>query len=174
MLARDFKNGERYFDLAGQLNPNDANITIARAQAAAYLGDAEKGLLLAKKAFRINPFHPDYYLEYLATIQFLAKRYAGAIATIELAPSVLPEISAWYASACAHLGRIEEGRLFATKFVTDLREKWAGPSDAEAADYIRWLLQNNPIRRANDIERLLTGLELAGLPKVESPVLETE
>lgn len=167
MLARDFENGRRHFDLAGQLNPSDANITVARALAEAYLGNAEKGLELAQKAIQLNPFHPDYYLGNLATISFLAGRYEDTVATIDLAPNVWPEISAWYAAACAHLGRDEDARAAARKFVDDVRATWAGELDATEADFIGWLLQVNSIQQRADMERLLAGLEKAGLPLVD-------
>ena len=171
MLRRDFPSGRRHFGLAGQLNPNDANITIARGLASAFLGDAEKGLLLAQKAIRLNPFHPDYYFGYLATIQFLAERYDEAVATIDLAPDVWPESAAWYAAACAHLGRIGRAKKAAENFLADVSAKWIGDPNATPADYVRWLLQANSIRRYEDIQRLLEGLGKAGLPQVENPGL---
>ena len=167
MLARDFSNGERHFDLAGQLNPNDANICIARALAEAYLGNAEKGIELAQRAVQINPFHPDNYLGNLATIFFLSGRYRDTVATIELAPNVWPEISAWYAAACAQLDRTDQARDAARKFVDDVRALWAGAGDATEADYVRWLLHVNSIKHRADMARLLDGLEKAGLPHVD-------
>jgi TolB-like protein/class 3 adenylate cyclase/Flp pilus assembly protein TadD len=168
MLRHDFKNGQRQFELAGQLNPNDANTTIARALAKAFLGEPESGLQLAQKAITLNPFHPDYYLGNLATIHFLGANYEETIATIDRAPNVWPEISAWYAAACGHLGRNAEARAAAEKFIRDVRERWAGDRCATPTDFVRWLLQINSIRRKADVECLLEGLEKAGLPKIES------
>jgi len=167
MLARDFANGQRHFDLAGQLNPNDANISIARALAEAYLGNAEEGLELAQRAIQINPFHPDNYLGNLATIFFLSGRYQDTVTTIDLAPNVWPEISAWYAAACAHLNRLPEAEEAAQKFISDVHALWAGESNATPAECVRWLLQVNSIQHKADMERLLHGLEKAGLPHVE-------
>ena len=89
------------------------------------------------------------------------------MATIELAPNVWPEISAWYAAACAHLGRLEKAEEAAQKFVNDVRMGWVGERDATPADYIRWLLQVNSIKHRADMEHLLDGLEKAGLPHVK-------
>lgn len=163
MLRRRFDRAEKHFDLAGALNPNDANVMIARAQAAAYLGAPELGLQLAQGAIGLNPQHPDYYLAYLATIYFVAGQYDRAAATVELVPNVLPEMEAWRAASLAHLGDLKAARKAARRFVETVRARWAHPSEPGMGDYVHWLLGVAPMRRRQDSDRLIAGLRKAGI-----------
>jgi tetratricopeptide (TPR) repeat protein len=163
MLARDFENGKRHFDLAGELNPNDASITITRGLAAAYLGDAASGIKLADRAIRLNPIHPAFFLGNLASIYFLAGRFEDTVSTIDLAPSVWPEIAAWRTSACAHLGRMDEAKHWGLRFVSDVRSSWIGETEAMPLDCVNWFFRINAIKRPEDIGLLADGLAAAGL-----------
>jgi TolB-like protein/class 3 adenylate cyclase/Flp pilus assembly protein TadD len=163
-LARDFAMAEKHFEMAGRLNPNDANIMISQAQALAYLGDAGRGLVLARAAIRRNPLHPDYYLGYLASIYFLHGAYEEAAAAVELAPAALPEVAAWRAAACGLLARGGEARAATRRFLADVRGRWVGTAPPDAGAVLDWLRQIVPLRRPEDEARLLEGLQAGGLP----------
>lgn len=164
MLARDFKSAEHHFDCAGTLNPNDATVLIARAQAYAYLGRTDEALACADRALLLNPLPLDYYFAYLASIYFLAGDYEKTIETADRVPQVLLETGAWQSAAHAHLGRMAEARSVATRFVEDVLARWVGSPDAGAADVVAWLDQITMLRRRRDREHLFGGLEKAGLP----------
>jgi TolB-like protein/class 3 adenylate cyclase len=167
-LARDFTMAEKHFEMAGRLNPNDANIMISQAQALAYLGHAERGLVLARAAIRRNPLHPDYYLAYLASIYFLHGAYEEAAAAVALVPGAVPEGAAWRAAACGLLGRRAEARATLRRFRAELQERWAGPVPPDDPAILAWLRQIVPLRRPEDDARLVEGLQAAGL-KVRAP-----
>lgn len=164
MLARDFENGRKHFDVAGDLNPIDSDVLISRAQGAAYLGQPESGLHLAQSAIRLNPTHPEYYLGYLASMQFLAREYENCITTIGQLARVPPETWAYLAAAYSLAGRTEDARRAAEAFIREVRAIWIGPSDAGESDFLRWLFQIAPIKQKDDIRRLFDGLAQAGLP----------
>jgi class 3 adenylate cyclase/tetratricopeptide (TPR) repeat protein len=164
MLARDFGNGRKHFDVAGDLNPIDSDILISRAQGMAFLGDPELALDLAREAIRLNPTHPEYYLGYLASVQFLAGEYENCIAAIGQLTQVPPETWAFLASANALAGNKKKAIKAATVFSEEIRAIWIGPSGADEADFLRWLHQIVAIKRKSDVNRLFDGLAQAGLP----------
>ena len=165
MLAHRFRHGERHFQLAEKLNPNDANILIACGLASAQLGNPQRGIVLAEKALRLNPLHPDYYVGNFAVINFLAGDYERCLGYIDLSPNAFPEISGWRAAATAQLGRIEDARRFLAAFRDQISSVWAGPERLDDDALVRWFLDINPIGSDVARDRLIEGLVAAGLPE---------
>lgn len=163
MLRREFQIAARQFDLAGSLNPNDPDVLIARAQAAAFLGNAMAGLPLAQLAIRLNPHHPGFYLYYLATIHCLASQYDEALASLDLAQVALPGRNAWRTVTLAHLGDIAEARRSVQTFIADVRQRWAGDPAAGPREYVDWLFRITPLAKEKDTDLVREGLRLAGL-----------
>lgn len=163
MLRREFSLAVQQFDLAGVLNPNDADVMIARGQAAAFLGTALLGLPLAKAAIKINPHHPGYYRYYLATIQCLGRQFEEALNSLDLAQVTLPGKNAWLAAILAHLGRPQEARSAAELFLANIKQRWSGDSDAGPREYLNWFFRITPLAREEDIALLADGLRLAGV-----------
>jgi TolB-like protein/DNA-binding SARP family transcriptional activator len=50
------------FERALELNPNDADVLTDVGYFLCYAGRAEEGLVFAKKAMELNPYHPEWYL----------------------------------------------------------------------------------------------------------------
>ncbi len=162
MLSREFERADLHFNLAQSLSPYDANVAISSAQGFTYLGDHELGISLARKAAWLNPLHPHYYSEYIATIYFLAGRYEECLATADKIADMFPELPAWQAAAAAQLGLIEEAQRHAMRFRDLLRKCWAGIEVCDDDAMISWLLQIVMLRQKEDEERLRCGLSLAG------------
>ena len=80
------------------------------------------------------------------------------------APEALPELPAWQAAACAHLGRDEEAKRHAERFAAAAEALWMGPEGSGRGGYLRWLLRVNPSRRQADLDHFIGGLRAAGLP----------
>jgi hypothetical protein len=55
-------------------------------------------------------------------------------------------------------------RLYVDRFLSDFREKIVFGREPEPGEPLRWLMHINPFRRAEDADRLVRGLRLAGLP----------
>ena len=166
MLARDFENGRKHFEVAADLNPIDSDVLISWAQGMAYLGHHEVGLSQAREAIRLKQTHPEYYLGYLATIQFLTGEYESCITTIGHLERISPETRAFLVAAYTLAGKRENARKAAEAFIHEIRKIWIGPSDADVNDYVRWLFQIAPIKPKKDIKRLFGGLAKAGLPRL--------
>jgi adenylate cyclase len=166
MLARDFENGRKHFEVAVDLNPLDPDVLISWAQGMAYLGHHKLGLSQAREAIRLNPTHPEYYLGYLAMIQFLTREYESCITTIGHLEKISPETRAFLIAAYALAGKREDACMAAEAFIHEIRKIWIGPSDADENDYVRWLFQIAPIKPKKDIKRLFGGLAKAGLPRL--------
>ena len=164
MLARDFGNARKHFDVAGDLNPIDTDVLISRAQGEAFLGRPEVGLNLAKTAIQLNPTHPDYYLGYFAMVQFMARQYEQCIATVGQLKGIPPETRAFLVAAYALSGQIDAAHNAAKAFVNKIRSLWIGPPEADKADFLLWVFQVAPIKQKDDEERLFNGLAKAGFP----------
>jgi adenylate cyclase len=65
------------------LNPNDDLIVVQQGEILTWLGQAEEGSEWIRKAMRLNPYHPERFWFHLARAQFVAKRYAEAIASLQ-------------------------------------------------------------------------------------------
>ena len=69
----------------------------------AYLGRAEEGVALIKKAMRLNPYHPLWYLMFFGTANYAARRYEEAIAVLERMTTPTPESRLYLAASYAQL-----------------------------------------------------------------------
>jgi adenylate cyclase len=61
------------------LNPNDALAAINRASLLRYLGRPEEGVDWARKAKRLNPYHPNWHWAILATVLHSAGCHVEAL-----------------------------------------------------------------------------------------------
>lgn len=163
MLRREFSQAVQQFDLAGVLNPNEADVMIARGQAAAFLGVPLNGLPLAHAAIKINPYHPGYYRYYLATIHCLARQFGEALKSLDMAQVTLPGKTAWLAVTLAHLRRPSEARAAADLFLANIKQRWSGDPNAGPREYVNWFLRITPLAQDADVEMLTEGLRLAGV-----------
>jgi TolB-like protein len=108
--------GAAELELALQINPNHADAWVFLAEAKMYGGNAVEGIDHAQKAFRLNPHPPGWYYWYLGFVEYAAGRYEDAVATLrhETAPSGSQRI---LAASLAQLGRVEEAKAEAAKFL---------------------------------------------------------
>jgi TolB-like protein/Tfp pilus assembly protein PilF len=66
------------------LNPNNADVlAIAGGAMLPWLGRPEQGMELVEKAVRINPRHPEWYLNSIKNASFFARRYRDVIVTTD-------------------------------------------------------------------------------------------
>ena len=160
----DLARAKRSFLLAERLNPNSADVLIHGALAAAYLGDASRGLELAERAIELNPLHPDWYCYFAAQIQVLAGQYEAAYAIGRPFAQDIPELGGWMAAALALGGRHrEEAKQAAREFVETVRAAWVGSDPMREQDAVEWFFSVNRWLRDSDRDRLAQGLVSAGL-----------
>ncbi|MEK1855760.1 MAG: adenylate/guanylate cyclase domain-containing protein [Phyllobacterium sp.] len=165
---RDFNRAERHLDLARSMNPNDPVIQILWGWMQGALGRPERALSAVQIALKINPRHPSWYSYYLSHILFQLGRYDEAVVLLEQRtfdnPSRHPRDMAWRAACYGHLGRNEEAQRCGEVFVQSVSDLWQGDPTATPAEYVDWVVDVSYLRDPNDVERLRTGLRLAGLP----------
>jgi adenylate cyclase len=165
---RNFDRAERHSDLARDMNPNDPTIQIMWAWAQACLGRPEQGLVAAEFAKRLNPRHPIWYDNFVSRIAFLLGRYEETARILKQKTSASPEQHprdmGWRTAACGHLGREDEARWCAGRFVQAVRNYWHGDPSAGPPDYVDWFIDVCCLRITEDEERLRQGLRVAGLP----------
>ena len=161
MFRREFDRAQRHFELSSSLNPNDADLIMQRAGGYALLGRAEDGIELANNAIRLNPYHPDWYLEYVSLINFNARRYEAVLATSATSRDTYPSSPAWRAAASVYLGQYSDARLHADDLIAGLRGRLDGTSGATFQDYVEYLCGVIPFKRPEDSVHLLDGLRKA-------------
>lgn len=133
------------------LNPNDADVMAEMADALVYAGRCEEAVELLIKAMRLNPYYPDWYLWYLGGAYFQNEQFKKAIETL-LQMTNPTEGRRLLAASYAHMGHLDEAKEQARlvrqahpQFYTD---KWR---------------TTQPFKNSKDLERLISGLRMAGL-----------
>lgn len=123
-LLRDqqFDDAEEQFEIAYRINRNDADCISWIASGFVCLGRAKEGYDLIMEAIRLNPLHPTAYYSILGNALFFTGRYKKSIRSFRQCESVGALNHANLAAAYGQVGRIEEARAEAIKFL-DLRRK---------------------------------------------------
>jgi adenylate cyclase len=173
-FVRDFDRGERHFDLARTMNPNDASIQILWAWMQAVTGKPERGMAAAETAYRLNPRHPLWYDRFVARLHFQLGHYGEATALLERSILGIParrlRDTGWLVAALAHQARLDEAARRGEELVREIACHWRGDPGAGPSDYVDWIVWSSLLQHAADIERLRVGLRLARLPSCTGPV----
>ena len=165
LSTRDFEKSMEHLNIAVSLNPNDVDVLLLKAYAICYMGEPEESIRICKELMRLNPNVPLWYMDVLATAQFVAGRYAESLRTYETVPDLFPENLGWMAACLAYLDRPQEAQDLAKQFVEQIRSIWKGPPDAGSSDYVDWWLHTaSSFKFEKDADALETGIRMAGLP----------
>jgi hypothetical protein len=100
-------------------------------------------------------------------------RDVESVGLLTKAPTSAVDTPAYLAAAHALLGDRVQARTYLELFLSEIVEKITFGRVPEAGEPLRWVVQVNPFRRSEDVERLARGLELAGLsadPDAHHPV----
>ncbi len=163
LYRRRFDEAAVHVDRALALNPSDADVLAHGAMCRAYLGDGASGVELADKASRLNPVSGDWYVAPAALSLLVLGRYEESIACGVRNPHATLDCPALLAAACAHVGDRARAAAYLRQFLADFQERVLFGREPEPGEPLRWLLHVNPFRRAEDVERITSGLRLAGL-----------
>jgi TolB-like protein/Tfp pilus assembly protein PilF len=106
------------FDEGLKANPNNADLLSASADLYTFIGQPEEAIRRAKEAMRLNPYYPVWYLWVLGNPQYVAHDYEGAIETLS-GMSPMGEARRTVAACLAYLGRMDEARAEAERFLKD-------------------------------------------------------
>ncbi|GLS17711.1 hypothetical protein GCM10007874_07260 [Labrys miyagiensis] len=151
LYQRDFdRTAEKFLD-AEMLNPHSADLLAHHADALSHLGEADAGWERFQRALELNPFPPDYYWWFGATIAIRRREFGAAISMcskMESDESVMRVLAICH----GHLGEVETARQYGRR----LMEMYPGSTAVDLA-------QMAPDRRIEDITLCAEGLRIAGL-----------
>jgi adenylate cyclase len=99
-------------------NPSYASLLVLLADTYVHIGQPREGIKKVKEAMRLNPYYPGIYLWVLGWAQYNARDYEGAIKTLRKM-SPMGEARRLLAACLAYLGRMDEARAEAERFLKD-------------------------------------------------------
>jgi tetratricopeptide (TPR) repeat protein len=106
----DFEVEEQCYRKSVELNPSDANALAALAVVTVARGDHERGLSMFREAFRLNPYHPEWYwVDYGSTL-YVCGKYEEAIAAFSHRRDPHVWVLCRMAACYAQLDRMDEAR----------------------------------------------------------------
>jgi TolB-like protein/Tfp pilus assembly protein PilF len=163
MYRREFDEASHCIERAVALNANDADVLVHAALCLGLVGEGDHALSLARRAMRLNPRFPGWYLAAEAQALFVLGRYAESIRSAIKIPNALVDLPAWLAAAHALEGDVEQARSYVDRFLATFTERITFGREPEPGEPLRWLFHVNPFRRDEDAAPLGEGLRLAGL-----------
>jgi len=143
------------------IDPNYYGGHFTLAMTMFYLGRFEESLELIKKAMRLTPYYPPFFLIYLGRVYFFLDRYEEAIATFTQLgerchegefPTCLAPL--YLALVYKELGREEEANTYMAQ---------ALKSDRNLS--LEIIIQVSPFKNPAHLQRELDALRKAGLPE---------
>ena len=148
---------------ARELNANDAELLAEMGNFLIFIGQPKQAIDRPKEAIRLNPFHEDWYVEYLAWDYEEAGMPKEAIEIFEQAIDLRnpSEDQLWYfptiAAAYAHptVGRMDDAREIVKTLLS--RKPEYSTSEALAHAY--------PYKTKELIDRFVNAARGAGLPE---------
>ena len=135
-----------------QLNPNEADAHCLIQDAYSFDGRPEKGVESVRTAMRLNPHYPDWYLWHLGFALYCTRDYESVIQVLTRLEEIVEPLRI-LAAAYARLGRKEEAGATARTFMASF------PDFSSTA----WG-RTQPFRHKEDLDHVLDGYRLAGLP----------
>jgi DNA-binding SARP family transcriptional activator len=158
-IANDFDRALLFFDRALRLNPSSAFNWALSALTYCYVGDPDAALQRLKRYRKLAS--PELYFSYFETVYTIAYTFKGdyerAVLVGRRAVEANPDFVNGYKPLIAslgHLGRREEAHAFVNKLLS-----------LEPSFTVERFGQIYSIKRANDRERYMQGLRLAGIPE---------
>jgi TolB-like protein/Flp pilus assembly protein TadD len=115
LYLRDFDLATAGYERALALNSNDADFLAEMAIALNYMGRPEQAIAQLKKAMRMNPRHPSWYLGVLGYAYYEVGQYEEALATLKKDNKPWFTTHRTLAAVYVRLGRLEEARAEVSK-----------------------------------------------------------
>ena len=150
---------------ARQLNPNDGELLAEMANLLIYVGRPQQAIEQLEEAMRLNPFHDDWYVEYLGWAYEEAGRPHEAVETLHQVIGPNPgKDQLWLlrtlAAALADpaVGRMAEAHDIAAKIL-------AIEPNFTLSAHRRYVEETFPYRSAAQVDRWIAALRRTGLPE---------
>lgn len=162
IYAGDYGKAKKHFLTALELNPNDCDVLANAACALALIGDHETAVEVGRRALRLAPHHPEWYVVMVGLALFAGRHYEEAVETISTAPEANCSISAVLAAAYAHLGEPERGVHYKDTVHRHFRRMVARGTYPSNRSCVDWLLDLDPFQNSADAAHYEEGLRKAG------------
>jgi TolB-like protein len=107
-LKGDGEAGDRYYQRALELGPNNADVLVLLAWAWSYSATPERGAEMADRAIRLNPHYPFWWNSALTRAYFHVRAFEKAYTFAKSMGAAAPNEAAMLAMTAARLGRREE------------------------------------------------------------------
>jgi tetratricopeptide (TPR) repeat protein len=158
-VAGELEEGDALIDRALQLNPNWAWAWLFSGWAKVWLGEPEIAIERVQRAMRLSPQDPQFFNMQTAAAwaHFLAGQYAEAMSWSQTAVRVQAD----YVSAL----RVLAASSALNDRLAQAREVMARVRQLDPDSRISTILERDPLRRPQDLERFAEGLRRAGLPE---------
>ena len=165
LFARsNFEEAEIEIEKALELNPNWYDPLCRKAWILALTGRANEGIACAHQASRLNPFGAyDCRVGHFIAA-YSAQRYEEAISALRSISAPGNLIKALLAACHAQLGRDSEARQALTEFLSMAHEEIAAFPGEDPDLWRRYWGRHFPFKSSKDLDHLLDGLRMAGLP----------
>lgn len=174
-MSKRYAQAETHMEIACELNPYDAWSLIAAGMFHAFMGNRSRAEELSAQAMELTLSPSLAQWTYLATTRYLCGDDEGLLDASAHAHALAPDpypwriqalsnLFAWRAAALCNLGRPEEARREAARFLELTRANWFGPSPPTDAMIGRWLLHIYPMGNKAAWQRIHEGVTAAGIP----------
>lgn len=150
--AGSFDEEEQCYRKSVELNPSDANAVVAFASLTVARGQHELGLSMYREAFRLNPYHPEWYWVDYGSSLYLAGKYEEAIESYSHRRNPHVWVLSRMAACYAQLDRIDEAKAVVDRIMKLNPE-------------FRLSQQRSGGWSADDAARFYAGMLKAGLPE---------
>jgi TolB-like protein len=107
---RRWEDSDRELSIALNLDPNHADAWALLSDLSVLSGRIDEGLNQILKAFRFNPYPPNWYFLLLGQAQYAAREYALAIETLRREETYRTSSRRFLAANLAQLGQLDEAR----------------------------------------------------------------
>jgi TolB-like protein/Flp pilus assembly protein TadD len=161
LTQRQLEKAIPEFKMAISLDPNFSVGYALLAQAMYYMGEFEESITLMKKALRLRPYYPAWFLDYLAGAYIFTKRYDEAIIAYNqlldrCRKGECPPTMALFglAQVYAELGRVEEARAYMVEYL-EIKPKYS----------LETVRKRSQFKNPAHLKRMLDALSKAGLPE---------
>jgi adenylate cyclase len=170
-LNREYDEAEVHMQKALAMNPNDADVIAKMGYILPLIGDCEKGIEVAEKAMRLNPYHPEWYKTFVGFAYYTGRRYEDAIAAFNRSGNLYRDDIVWKVAALAQLDRIDEAEAIMRKLLDEAGEHpwWQDVFSSEIkvepdrTGMLTYMYHMYPFNNSEDCDHLLDGLRKAGL-----------
>jgi TolB-like protein len=154
LYRRQYEKALAHSERAVDLNPNDGHALAHLGLVCSFTGQPEKAIELITSAIRHNPYHPHWYLGFLAyPLYSLGRYHEAALQMLRLPTRSIMQHA--IASACAaQAGMMEEARRHVQSVLAENPQFSA-----------RQHAMSEPFANPDDVAHLLVGLLKAGLPE---------